>query len=52
MCRVYGVTRAGYYEWRQRRPSKRAKQDRTLKARIERVYQESRSTYGSPRVYR
>jgi putative transposase len=52
MCRAYGVTRAGYYAWRQREPSERAKQDVSLKAQIERVHQESRNTYGSPRVHR
>ena len=52
MCRVYGVTRAGYYAWRERPPSARAQQDRALKAQIERVHQDSRGTYGSPRVYR
>jgi putative transposase len=52
MCRVYGVTPAGYYAWRKRPPSARARQDQTLKVQIERVHQESRGTYGSPRVYR
>ena len=52
MCRVYGVTTAGYYKWRQRPPSARAQHDQTLKGQIERVHQDSRGTYGSPRVYR
>ena len=52
MCRVYGVTRAGYYAWRERPPSVRLQHDERLKARIERVHQDSRGTYGSPRVYR
>ena len=52
MCRVYGVTRAGYYSWRERPPSVRAQHDGRLKAQIERVHQDSRGTYGSPRVYR
>ena len=52
MCRVYGVTRAGYYAWRKRPPSTRAQQDEALKEQIERVHQDSRGTYGSPRVYR
>jgi putative transposase len=52
MCRVYAVTRAGYYAWRRRPPSSRVRQDERLKVKIERVHQESRGTYGSPRVYR
>jgi putative transposase len=39
MCRIYGVTRAGYYAWRQRPPSVRERQDERLKAQIERVHQ-------------
>ena len=52
MCRVYGVTRAGYYAWRERAPSARVQRDDLLKAQIERIHQDSRGTYGSPRVYR
>jgi putative transposase len=52
MCRVYGVTRAGYYAWRNRGPSSRAQENESLSGQIRRVHQASRSTYGSPRVYR
>ena len=52
MCRVYGVTRAGYYAWRERPVSARVQQDEKLKPQIERVYKASGKTYGSPRVYR
>lgn len=51
MCRVYGVTRAGYYAWRVRPQSQRAQRNVELKEHIERVHRESRGTYGSPRVY-
>lgn len=52
MCRVYGVTRAGYYAWRARPQSKRAQRNVELREHIARVHRESRGTYGSPRVYR
>ena len=52
MCRVYGVTRAGYYAWRHRGPSQRTQQNDTLAQHIKQVHQASRGTYGSPRVYR
>ena len=51
MCRLYGVTRAGYYAWRARGPSDRAQANEALAQRIRTVHQRSRSTYGSPRVY-
>ena len=52
MCRVYGVTRAGYYAWRGRRLSRRARENAELAGRIEAIHSASRGTYGSPRVHR
>ena len=52
MCRVYGVTRAGYYAWRSRERSARERQNEALTAQIQAVHAESRGTYGSPRVHR
>lgn len=51
MCRVYGVTRAGFYAWRSRGPSRRARENESLSGQIRQVHQASRGTYGSPRVY-
>lgn len=51
MCRLYGVTRAGYYAWRSRERSERERQDERLAAEIRAVHAESRGTYGSPRVH-
>ncbi len=50
MCRLYGVTRAGYYAWKKRSPSQRAMDDQAIVKEIRRVHAASRSTYGSPRV--
>jgi transposase InsO family protein len=52
MCRLYEVTRAGYYQWRSRERSERERQNDALLGRIGRVHGESRGTYGSPRVHR
>lgn len=52
MCRLYGVTRAGFYAWRARGRSLRARQNQALGARIEAIHRISRGTYGSPRVHR
>ena len=51
MCRVYGVTRAGYYAWCSRERSEREHQNQALATRIRVVHRDSRGTYGSPRVY-
>ena len=50
MCQVLEVSRAGYYAWRCRPDSGRATRRAELLDRIRRVHEESRGTYGSPRV--
>jgi putative transposase len=50
-CRVLGVSRAGFYAWRERPPSARARADAELTAVIHRLHRESRGTYGSPRIH-
>lgn len=50
MCRVLCVSRSGYYAWRSRPESKRAKEDRQLLAEIKEVFEDSHRTYGSPRM--
>ena len=39
------------YAWRERPKSRRAEEDEGLVAKIRTTYQESRETYGSPRVH-
>ncbi len=51
MCRVLEVSRSGYYASRGRPESSRTKANRELAAKIHEVYDASRRTYGSPRVY-
>lgn len=51
MCELYGVTRGGYYAWKQRPPSERSIEDVRLLKRIRQAHQASRETYGSPRVH-
>jgi putative transposase len=51
LCSVLGVTRAGYYAWRARRPSRRALADRELGTLIGRVFVDSLETYGAPRIH-
>ena len=52
MCRVLGVSTSGYYAWRHHGPSARARADRELTEKIEKIHADSRTTYGAPRVHR
>ena len=45
MCRVYGVTRAGYYTWLNRGPSQRTQENAWLSTHILQVHPASRGTY-------
>lgn len=51
MCAVLGVSRAGYYAWQHRPPSRREEANAALDESIVAVFAESRETYGSPRVF-
>jgi transposase InsO family protein len=52
MCRVLRVTTQGFYAWRKRPESKRAKADRKLAVLVRAAHEESRKSYGSPRLVR
>lgn len=52
MCRLLKVSRGGYYGWRTRPPSERSKRDTELKKAVRTAHDDSRGTYGSPRVHR
>jgi putative transposase len=51
MARVLGVSKAGYYAWRQRPPSVHTVADAALLKRVRTVHASSRQTYGAPRVH-
>jgi putative transposase len=51
LCRVLGVSSSGYYAWRNRGPSVHAQQDQVLTAHIQAFHQQSRATYGAPRIH-
>lgn len=51
MCHALGVSQSGYFTWRDRPESSRSREDRQLTHVIRQVHEESRKTYGSPRVH-
>ncbi len=51
MCRLLQVSKSGYYAWRTRPESRRAKEDRELTRVIRRLHAESGGVYGSPRIH-
>jgi len=50
MCRLLEVSRSGYYAWRVRSESRRAKTDRELTRVIRRFHADSDGVYGSPKM--
>jgi putative transposase len=52
MCRVLGVSASGYYAWQRREASARAVKDQQLTEQIRAFHQQSRGTYGAPRLHR
>ena len=50
LCRWLGVTPSGFYAWRTRPESTRAREDRRLKVLVHTSFKEGRGYCGSPRV--
>jgi putative transposase len=51
VCRVLDVSTSGFYAWRGRPASRRARRDAELGARIRAAHAGSKGRYGSPRVH-
>ena len=52
LCRVLGVSRAGFYAWIDRPPSPTAVRRAGLVEQVREAHRDPCSTYGSPRVHR
>ena len=51
-CPLLGVSRSGYYRWRQRAPSRRQSEDARITEELKTAFAQSRRTYGRPRLMR
>ena len=51
-CRVFDVSRSGYYRWLDAEPSERAQEDAELTVEITHIHRKHKGRYGSPRVHR
>jgi putative transposase len=51
MCQALEVTRSGYYAWQSHPVGVREQANRELAERIKQEHEESRQTYGSPRIH-
>ena len=52
VCWVLSVTQSGFHAWRDRPPSQRAQERDCLSVQIRKVFEDHRSRYGAPRIYR
>ena len=52
MCRLLGVSRTGYCQWRTRPPSDRSAANAALDARVAAIHAGSKRSYGRPRIVR
>lgn len=51
LCRVLGVSRSGYYAWRERSASVQSQSNHLLTNPIRTIHERSRGTYGAPRIH-
>ena len=51
MCQILQVSKSGYYAWEKRPISPRSQENARLVEEIRKVHEESRRTYGSPRIH-
>lgn len=52
LCTVLGVSRSGYYAWRDRAPSARAQEDHRLLPLLRQIHQETRGHYGAVKLWK
>ncbi len=51
MSKMLNVSRSGYYQFMKSKPSKQAYENESLLVKIKKIHEDSRQTYGSPRIH-
>lgn len=51
LCELLQVSRSAYYRWQQSGPSVREQRNQSLLPLVQQIHQQSRHTYGSPRIW-
>ena len=51
LCRTLGVSRSGYYAWRQRPASARATANARLLEQIQQLHQQTKARYGAVKLW-
>lgn len=51
LCDVLGVSRSGYYDWKNRKPSQRERTNQELLGKIRHLHERHKQRYGSPRMH-
>jgi len=50
MCKVFKISRSGFYDWQKRKPSVSQKENQQVTKEIRIVYKASKNRYGSPKI--
>ena len=52
MCKVFKLSKSGYYDWKNRKVSVRTLETEKILQQINALYTESKGRYGSPKITR
>ena len=50
LCRLFGVSRSGFYDWKNRQPSQRSREEARLEVEIIAAHKRTRQSYGAERL--
>ena len=51
LCKTFGVSPAGYYDWKNKSLSARVQKKSVVLKKTEEIFEKSKGTYGSPRIF-